>query len=247
MIFHSLLLCLIIQSSSSQLSDGSNDDTAINLPPPKLNMIESCYSSRLLTKGLCAVDADCADDSERCYTQVCIAKHTIQKTAYKASTIDTIIGDWPPLNPNNKMPIMDTCTDKTLFGNEYTAGCYITRYIDWPPGTNTHLRTTDNAGFRGGCSNGYYEMDKTQRLPEGCVKHDDGTRTLTCFCSNENDCNMAWKGTYLQQDYVLPSPSASMGPSPSSQNSTGVALVPSHSICSATGMSFLSVVLSFIF
>jgi len=159
---------------------------------PELNKVESCYSTKELVKGLCKVDADCADDTERCYTQVCIAKHTVQKTSYRAGTIDTIIAKWPPLNANNKMPLMELCEP------EYSAGCYITRYIDWPPGTNTHLRTTDNAGFRGGCTKGYYEMDSQLRLPEGCMVHLDGTRTISCFCSNEDDCNMAWQGTYLE-------------------------------------------------
>ena len=160
---------------------------------PTLNKVTSCYSTVQLVKGLCETDVDCADDSELCYTQVCIARHTVQKTSYKAGTIDTIIEKWPPLNKNNQKPLMENCE------GEDTAGCYITRYIDWPPGTNTHLRTTDNAGYRGGCSYGYYEMDKDLRLPEGCMLHDDGTRTITCFCSSEDDCNMAWQGADLEQ------------------------------------------------
>ena len=199
-----LFLCCIILCTAfgQELSDGTTDDTSqpISIPPPELNKVTSCYSSRELTKGLCKVDADCADVSERCFTQVCIAKHTIEKTAYKASTVDTIIENWPPLNPKNKMPLMDSCIE---IGTKSTAGCYISRYVDWPPGTNTHLRTTDNAGFRGGCSDGFYEMDTSQQLPEGCMEHPDGTRTITCFCSNENDCNMGWMGEYLQRDELV--------------------------------------------
>ena len=41
-------------------------------------------------------------------------------------------------------------------------------------------------------------MDSQLRLPEGCMVHLDGTRTISCFCSNEDDCNMAWQGTYLE-------------------------------------------------
>jgi hypothetical protein len=166
---------------TAQLDDGK----------PELLKVESCYSTKPITKGLCKVDSDCADDTERCYTQVCVAKHTVEKTSYRTGTIDTIIEKWPPLNLKNKMPLMELCEP------EESAGCYITRYIDWPPGTNTHLRTTDNAGYRGGCSHGYYEMDPNLRLKEGCELHRDGTRTISCFCSTEDDCNMAWQGTYL--------------------------------------------------
>lgn len=196
MILLSLFFALfIVAGTKGQFSDDTNDDTA--LPKAPLNIVTSCYSSVKITKGLCATDEDCADDSERCYTQVCVAKHTVEKTAYRQGTIDTIIEQWPPLNKFNKMPLMDICAP------EHTAGCYITRYIDWPPGTNTHLRTTDNAGFRGGCSDGYYEMDRGIRLPIGCIVHQDGTRTISCFCIDEDDCNRQWTGKYLEQPELV--------------------------------------------
>ena len=172
------------------ISGAWSQDFESSLPIP--DKVTSCYSTEPITKGLCKVDDDCADESEKCFRQACVARHTIEKTQYRTGLVDTIIEKWPPLNPNNGYPLMQNCK------REASHGCYITRYIDWPPGTNTHLRTTDNAGYRGGCSNGYYEMDSSLRLEEGCMLHNDGTRTITCFCSDRDDCNMAWKGEYLR-------------------------------------------------
>ena len=79
MILLSLFFAMfIVAGTKGQFSDDTNDDTA--LPKAPLNIVASCYSSVEITKGLCATDEDCADDSERCYTQVCVAKHTVEKT-----------------------------------------------------------------------------------------------------------------------------------------------------------------------
>ena len=52
-------------------------------------------------------------------------------------------------------------------------------------------------------------MDPNLRLVEGCMLHSDGTRTISCFCSDRDDCNMAWQGEYLRgEGYELPDDSA---------------------------------------
>jgi hypothetical protein len=181
-------ICLVLGAGTTQLAWAQDFEDGL----PKPNTVLSCYSTKPITKGLCNADGDCADDTEKCFRQVCIAKHTLEKTSYRTGMVDTIIEKWPPLNEFNDMPLMQDCEP------EMSYGCYITRYVDWPPGTNTHLASTDNAGFRGGCSNGYYEMDSNLRLEEGCMLHTDGTRTISCFCSDRDDCNMAWKGESLR-------------------------------------------------
>ena len=150
-------------------------------PVSRSNEIYSCYSTTSITLGLCGQNDECPAN-EKCDRKVCVEMHTLASTAYETGTIDTIIDKWPPLSLGNGLPLTEECFPP------HNKGCFITRYVDWPPETNTHIATSENAGFRGGCSDGVHEYDSIQLL-EGYHRHSADTQTVTYFCSHEADCN----------------------------------------------------------
>ena len=90
-----MLSAVFVYFYAATLNFALAQDFDNGLPSP--NTVLSCYSTKLITKGLCRVDGDCADETEKCYRQVCIAKHTLEKTSYRTGMVDTIIEKWPPL------------------------------------------------------------------------------------------------------------------------------------------------------
>ena len=150
----------------------------------------SCYSTKEITLGLCAHDDHCGS-GEECDRKVCVDKHTLATTQYETGTIDTIIDKWPPLSKGNGLPLTENCEPPN------DKGCFITRYVDWPPETNTHIATSENAGFRGGCSDGYHEYDGID-LEEGYFRHSNDVQTVTMYCTNAADCNEKWDKAQME-------------------------------------------------